>query len=172
MRKSSKATRIIVKGDYIDNRGGYVIKNIEKFYGNLPEEKPQAGYSSPQLAVEPVKFIEESEELADETIKESIVLLMNMNTRRIQRWWFAVYRVLKDENKVFDLHGFKNYIDCLFENVPPIKVDTHDLGSKVEVGTFRKPFHEWDIQDSPVSSRSFEAYKSLVITFRSLLGIG
>lgn len=163
-------TKVFVRRDYIDNRGGFIIKNVEHFHGT-PPVTDVSKETATAVSVEPVQFIEEISPVTDEKIKNAINILMNMNSKKIKRWWFAVYRVLKDINKVADITGFEAYVNKIFDGNLPLKLDAHDLRSKMEVGTLGKPFLEWDEHDGLTDKGVFKTYSSLVTTFRSLIGL-
>ena len=94
---------------------------------------------------------------------------MDGNTKCNKRWWFAVYRVLKDADCVRDLHDFEKKVKRIFNNHLPVKLDIHDLSSKVSVMSLDRTFEEWDPSDAPFSKNGFRTYQKLVQDFKNTL---
>jgi len=124
-------------------------------------------YTSPQEKKKPVEKAQNAFE-DDEQIKVNIEKFMALNSKKNKRWWFAVYRVLKDNSdKCVDLNGFKCYIDRLFPEGLPVDINTHDLSKELELDCFAKPYSEWTPAKAPVQGKLYETWRELVEQFAS-----
>lgn len=162
MSGNKKSTVIYVSGNYIENQtihvhqGGILNLNSEE------QKEEQTSQMAVEGKAEPCQF-------PDERIRAAIDILMGKNSRRNKRWWFPVYRVLKDIQRVTDLHGFEIYIHQLYHDSLPVKMDIYDLSKELDVMTFAKSFDRWKPEDSPVGEKTYWQYHSLVSIFQNLL---
>lgn len=123
---------LIVKGDQIFDGGIKVVR-----YGTTEEE---------------------NEPLTMETLKEKVTLLRS----RIEnsRLWFPVCKYMMLENLCAE-GDFVEATEKLKTLFPDEEFNAKDL-SRLNVMSFRKPFAEWDEEDSPIKDRTtFFKYKSL-----------
>lgn len=84
---------------------------------------------------------------------------------RIQRHWYAIYRVLADRHVITanDFRGFGNLMrEVLGDSCP--KLNLHDLRS-MAVDSFAMPVSKWNVNDAPVSSSRYFEYLELAHSF-------
>ncbi|MBR1644337.1 MAG: hypothetical protein IJ684_03075 [Bacteroidales bacterium] len=126
---------------------------------------PRASYAMLQRRVEDTR--RRHRQVTDELVRQAVIQVLG--DIKVGRMWFAVYRVLVEVGYLparrYDL--LKERMDELFPD-NAFAINPRDL-SRMDVGSFSKPFRQWDELDAPVAGRRFRDYRQLASDLYALL---
>lgn len=85
---------------------------------------------------------------------------------KTKRQWFAVYRVLVDNNVIYD-SDWNTFIDLVSQHTPHRNLDVDDL-RRLNVMCFARPLAKWTREKSPCP-KVYSEYLAIAQTFRKML---
>ena len=106
----------------------------------------------------------ECKAITDEVLHRSLSEIAD--SIKTKRQWFAVYRVLVDNNVIYD-SDWNTFIDLVSQHTSHRNLDMHDL-RRLNVMCFARPLAKWTREKSPCP-KVYNEYVAIAQTFREML---